>query len=147
MIIAYYNFVCAFVEKKAGIIVKVGYGAVAFVVFPLVVAGYVPQSVSVSQEAIDISYGPFLPLLSAIGFPFFILSVVTLIKRYKSTKDPLSRNKIMYLLAGLGLLISRTGLIDGLRYTFGFPADSELSVGTPRPPGQCFIDSVCYHKI
>ena len=113
MMIPYYHFVCAFVQRKGGLPVKIGYGVIVCVMLPLVVLGYIPGSVSVSNGAVNIDYGPFLALMSGIGFPYFLLSVIFLIQRYKSLKDHQSRNKVIYLLAGLGLLMA-----FGIRLTF-----------------------------
>jgi len=104
VVVAYYHFIRFFVHKTADIAVKLGYGAVVFILMPLAALGYIPQSVSVSNGALDIHYGPFLYLLTAIGAPFFVLSVFILVRRYRALKDPLGRNRIIYLLVGLGIL-------------------------------------------
>ena len=59
-IIAYYHFVSVFVDRKNDIAVKLGYAAVAFILVPLAVLGYLPESVSVANGMLDISYGKFL---------------------------------------------------------------------------------------
>ena len=105
-IIAYYHFISVFVDRKNDIAVKLGYAAVAFILVPLAVLGYLPESVSVDNGVLDISYGKFLYLMTAIGFVFFILSVFTLVHRYRALTDPLSRNRIAYLLGGFGLLMA-----------------------------------------
>lgn len=105
-IIAYYHFISGFVDRKNDIAVKLGYAAVAFILVPLAVLGYLPESVSVDNGILDISYGKFLYLMTAIGFVFFILSVFTLVHRYRALTDPLSRNRIAYLLGGFGLLMA-----------------------------------------
>jgi diguanylate cyclase (GGDEF)-like protein/putative nucleotidyltransferase with HDIG domain len=106
MMMAYYHFVCAFVGRDAGIVLKLGYSVVALVVVPLVALGYMPQSVSVSNGMVDIYYGPFLYLFSAVAVPFFALSAILLVRKYRATRDALSRRRIGYLLAGLGLLLA-----------------------------------------
>ena len=65
--------------------VKLGYAVVAFILVPLVALGYIPESVSVTNGAIDIQYGSFLYLMTAIGAVFFILSVFTLVRRYRAS--------------------------------------------------------------
>jgi len=104
VIIAYYHFVRAFSSAKDDIWVKLGYAVVAFIMVPLVVLGYIPQSVSVTNGAINVQYGSFLYLITAVGAVFFVLSVFTLVRRYRALNDPLSRNRIAYLLGGLGIL-------------------------------------------
>ncbi len=104
VVVAYYHFVCFFVHKTADIAVKLGYGAVVFILMPLAALGYIPDSVSVSNGTLNIEYGPFLHLLTVIGAPFIVLSVFLLVRRYRSLKDPQSRNRVTYLLVGLGML-------------------------------------------
>ncbi len=104
VVVAYYQFVCFFVHKTADIAVKLGYGAVVFILAPLAALGYIPDSVSVSNGTLSIEYGPFLHLLTVIGAPFIVLSVFLLVRRYRSLKDPQSRNRVTYLLVGLGML-------------------------------------------
>ena len=105
-IIAYYHFISVFVDRKNDIAVKLGYATVAFILVPLAVLGYLPGSVSVANGMLDISYGKLLYLMTAIGAVFFILSVFTLVRRYRALTDPLSRNRIAYLLGGFALLFA-----------------------------------------
>jgi diguanylate cyclase (GGDEF)-like protein/putative nucleotidyltransferase with HDIG domain len=104
--IAYYSFVCGFVEKGGGLPLKVGYGAVLFALVPLVGLGYIPVSVGVTPEGVDIYYGALLYLVAGVTAPFFVLSLYRLVSRYRSLHDPLERNKVIYLLSGLGVLMA-----------------------------------------
>jgi diguanylate cyclase (GGDEF)-like protein/putative nucleotidyltransferase with HDIG domain len=106
MMIAYYHFVCVFVGRKADIAVKIGYFFVGVVILPLIVLGYIPQSVSVSDGVVDINYGRLLYLFSGVTFPFYVLSVLLLVRKYRATGDNLGRRRIAYLLAGLALLLA-----------------------------------------
>jgi diguanylate cyclase (GGDEF)-like protein/putative nucleotidyltransferase with HDIG domain len=101
--IAYYDFVRFFAHKTSNAEVKLGYATVVFILVPLAALGYIPESVSISNGAIDIRYGSLLYLITAIGAIFFFLSVVTLVRSYRASTDPLSRNRIAYLLGGLAL--------------------------------------------
>jgi diguanylate cyclase (GGDEF)-like protein/putative nucleotidyltransferase with HDIG domain len=121
-IIAYYHFISVFVDRKNDIAVKLGYAAVAFILVPLAVLGYLPESVSIiANGMLDISYGKFLYLMTAIGTVFFLLSVFALVRRYRALTDPLSRNRIAYLLGGFGLLLAfsiRTSIPPLPQYPF-----------------------------
>ena len=112
-VIAYYNFIRISVQRKVDIALLLGCGVVLFVWVPLAVLGYIPQSVSVTQGAIDIHYGPFLYLITAVGAFFFILSVWLLVRRYRASNDSRSRNEIAYLLVGLAIMMA-----FGARMTF-----------------------------
>jgi diguanylate cyclase (GGDEF)-like protein/putative nucleotidyltransferase with HDIG domain len=105
-IVAYYHFVSVFVNRKNDIAVKLGYAAVALILVPLAILGYLPESVSVANGMLNITYGKFLYLMTSIGAVFFLLSVVALWRSYKASADPLSRNRIAYLLGGFGLLLA-----------------------------------------
>jgi diguanylate cyclase (GGDEF)-like protein/putative nucleotidyltransferase with HDIG domain len=105
-IITYYHFISVFVDRKNDIAVKLGYATVALILVPLAILGYLPESVSVANGMLNISYGKLLYLMTALGAVFFILSVFSLVRRYRALTDPLSRNRIAYLLGGFGLLMA-----------------------------------------
>jgi diguanylate cyclase (GGDEF)-like protein/putative nucleotidyltransferase with HDIG domain len=105
-IVAYYHFVSVFTYNSSRIVVKLGYAAIFLVLVPLAALGYLPQSVSVANGAINVDYGPFLFLMIAVGGTFYLLSVFSLYRSYKSSADPLSRNRFLYLLVGLGILLA-----------------------------------------
>jgi len=106
VMVAYYHFVSALVEERGGTPVKIGYGVIGVVLLPLVALGYIPHSISAAGGVVNIEYGSFLGLISSVGGTFFILSVVRLVKRYRALTDPASRNQVIYLLAGLALLMA-----------------------------------------
>jgi diguanylate cyclase (GGDEF)-like protein/putative nucleotidyltransferase with HDIG domain len=103
-VVAYYHFISVFVERKNDIALKLGYGAVAFILVPLAALSYLPESVSVANGTLDINYGKVLYLMTATGAVYFLLSVFVLVRKYRAVTDPLSRNRIAYLLGGLALL-------------------------------------------
>jgi diguanylate cyclase (GGDEF)-like protein/putative nucleotidyltransferase with HDIG domain len=106
VMIAYYHFVRVFVNRSSGFVVKLGYACVAFVLVPLAVLGYIPERVYVHNGIIEVYYGSFLYLMIAIGAVFFLLSVSLLLRSYKDSSDPLARNRIVYLLGGLGIWLA-----------------------------------------
>ena len=111
VLVAYYHFVRVFVNGTADLAVKLGYAFIAFVLVPLAVLGYIPERVSIINGTINIWYGSFLYLMIAIGAVFFLLSVSLLLRSYKALSDPLGRNRIAYLLGGLGILLAfRSGI-------------------------------------
>ena len=106
VLVAYYHFVRVFVNGTSDLAVKLGYAFVAFVLVPLAVLGYIPQRVSIINGTLNIWYGSFLYLMIAIGAVYFLLSVSLLLRSYKAINDPLGRNRIAYLLGGLGILLA-----------------------------------------
>ena len=105
VLVAYYHFVRVSCNGNGDIWVKLGYIFVAVIMVPLVALGYIPQTVTATNGAIYIWYGSFQYLLTAFGAVFFILSVFTLVRGYRAANDPLSRNRVAYLLGGLGILL------------------------------------------
>ncbi|MBE0481231.1 MAG: diguanylate cyclase [Dehalococcoidia bacterium] len=104
-VIAYYSFVRAFVNRNNRSLPEIlGYAVLVLVLIPLVATGHVPQTVSLSGGGLHVTYGPFLYLIAAVGYVFFILSVIALAGRYRSVQESQDRNKTAYLLAGLGVL-------------------------------------------
>ena len=106
VVVAYYQFVRVFAEKSVGIAAKLGFAVVASVLAPLALLGYIPESVSVKNGIVDIHYGFYLYVMAGIGGFFFLLSVLFLVNRYRSLNDPLGRNRVIYLLVGLILLMA-----------------------------------------
>jgi diguanylate cyclase (GGDEF)-like protein/putative nucleotidyltransferase with HDIG domain len=103
--IAYYDFVRAFTHKTGRLIANLGYGMVLFILLPLAILGYIPESAQIIDGGLVIDYGVFMYLLNAIGLTFLGLSVALLVQRLRTLKDPLERNRIIYLIAGVGLFL------------------------------------------
>jgi len=104
-VVAYYHFICAFTQRGANRWTGVGY---AFVVGLAVLAslGYIPRRFELLDGGgLSIDYGPWLYLMSIGGAWFTGLSVFYLVQRYRVLNDPLSRNRVIYLLMGVSLLV------------------------------------------
>lgn len=103
-LIAYCHFVGAFTHKNYRFVVFLGYGAVAFILIPLIIQGYIPKSAEWIGGGVLINYGPFIYLIIAIGTPFVVLPIFLLVRRLRTLKDPLERNRVKYLLVGIVVL-------------------------------------------
>ncbi len=103
--ISYYHFICNFTHKAGRLAVWLGYAAVALILLPLFLMGYIPQSVQLTNTGLDINYGAFIYLLSPMGFGYIFLSIVLLIKRYKFLSDPLEKSRLLYLFIGIAITI------------------------------------------
>jgi diguanylate cyclase (GGDEF)-like protein/putative nucleotidyltransferase with HDIG domain len=103
LMIAYYDFVRAFTHKTGRLAAYLGYGAVLFILVPLAVLGYIPQSAQLVDGGLVIDYGAFLYLITGIGLTFLGLSVALLVQRFRALRDPLERNRVIYLIAGIGI--------------------------------------------
>ena len=111
--ISYYHFVCAFTNRGSLAVVKLCYGIVLFIAVPLAILGYFPRSAELVNGGLSVDHGPVLYLFGAIGFPLAILSIYTLVQKFRSSKDPVERNKVLYLLFGIG-----TFMVFSIRETF-----------------------------
>jgi len=103
-LIAYCHFVGAFTHKNCRLAAFLGYGAVAFILIPLIIQGYIPKSVEWIGDGVLINYGHFSYLLIAIGTPFVVLPIFLLVRRLRNLKDPLEQNRVKYLLVGVAVL-------------------------------------------
>ncbi len=104
-IVAYAHFVGTFVRKGALTIAKLGYGYM-LVITILIALGYIPMNVlNLGDGTLYSDYGPWLYVLTIGGACFMGTAVVFLIKSYRASSSPEHRNRIIYLLAGVSLLV------------------------------------------
>jgi diguanylate cyclase (GGDEF)-like protein/putative nucleotidyltransferase with HDIG domain len=103
-LIAYCHFVGAFTHKNCRLAVFLGYGAVAVILIPLIIQGYIPKSAEWIGGGVLINYGPFIYLIIAIATPFVVLPIFLLVQRLRTLKDPLEQNRVKYLLVGIAVL-------------------------------------------
>jgi diguanylate cyclase (GGDEF)-like protein len=111
-LIAYYHFVRAYTNKPAGIGLYIGYGLLgAFAI--LCLNGYIVQYAYVVNGVLQHELGYSLYLIGAGSIVFIAAVIVLLGKRYRSSIDPLDRNRTAYLITGWAILVvfSYTNLI------------------------------------
>jgi putative nucleotidyltransferase with HDIG domain len=71
---------------------------------------WVVQSVSVQQGLVDYEFSSLIALVAGPGYLFMIISLSMLIQAYRQTQDVLSRNRLLYLIFGIGLIIGASPL-------------------------------------
>lgn len=104
-IVAYAHFVEAFVGSPTGTIKKVGY-AYLLILGVLIAAGFIPgEVVDEGNGVLVVDYGPWLYFMTLGGACFIGLAVYRLVKNYRGARDPQSRNRVLYLLTGLSVLV------------------------------------------
>ena len=106
--ITYYHFIRAFINRPGGLGVYLGYGILA-VVIGLTATDYIIKSSSIVGGVLEWQAGPLLYLFAAIGVAIGGLAVFFLVREYRNSLNPAVRNRITYLLIGLGVM-SLTGL-------------------------------------
>jgi diguanylate cyclase (GGDEF)-like protein/putative nucleotidyltransferase with HDIG domain len=121
-IAAYYHFVRVYTGHSIGILTICEYAAV-FVVIALSFSGFVVRDAYMVNGFIHHDIGPWVYILMAILLPTIALTMVMLIKKYRSFKDPLERNKIAYLMVGLGIVAIYGPLNSNVPALAGLPTD------------------------
>jgi len=111
-LIAYYHFVRSYTNKPAGKGLYIGYALLgAFAILSL--TGYIVQDAYVVDGVLQNELGYALYLIGAGSLIFIATVIVLLARRYRSSIDPLDRNRTTYLIAGWAILVvfSYTNLI------------------------------------
>jgi len=102
--VSYYHFVRVYTNKRAGIGVYLGY-AVVLTVLVLNLSGAVVKSVSLVDGFLLHDINNWEYILAAVLVPFLSLSILMLVRRYRSSIDPIDRNRTMYLILGWSVLL------------------------------------------
>ena len=104
VVVAYYHFIRAYNNKPGGIVLYLGY-AFVLAVLAFCLGGYVVKSAYFVNGFLyhDIGYWDYI--LASIIIPVVALVIRMLVQRYRSSVDPIDRNRTMYLMAGWGILL------------------------------------------
>ncbi|MBI4187691.1 MAG: GAF domain-containing protein, partial [Chloroflexi bacterium] len=111
-LITYYHFICVYVNKPARVSISLGYSLVlALAVLSL--SGYIIRYAYVFKGVLYHDLGISLYFIGAISYVFISVGLYLLIRKYRSSIDPIERNRTMYLIAGWSvlMLLSSTNLI------------------------------------
>jgi len=104
-LIAYYHFIRAYVNKPAGKWVYLGYIYMLALTI-LCLRGYIVQYAHVLDGVLYHTLGISLYFIGAISLAFIGSGLVLLIKKYRSSIDPIERNRTMYLIVGWSILMT-----------------------------------------
>jgi len=102
--ISYYHFVRAYNNKPGGIGLYLGYMLVP-AVLALGLSGHIVKSARLVNGYLYHDIGHWDYILAGILFPFIALSIWMLLQRYRSSIDPIDRNRTMYLIVGWNILL------------------------------------------
>jgi diguanylate cyclase (GGDEF)-like protein/putative nucleotidyltransferase with HDIG domain len=119
---AYYHFVRVYTGHSMGILSIIEYAAVLAVI-GLSFGGMVVRDAYMANGFIHHDIGPWVYILMAILLPTIAIIMGMLIKKYRSLKDPLERNKIAYLMVGLGIVAIYSPLNSNIPALAGLPTD------------------------
>ncbi len=122
-LITYYHFIRAYANKPAEIGVYLGY-ALVLVLVVLSLGGYIVQYAHVINGILYHSLGISIYLIGAVCLVYIGAGLHLLTKKYRSSVDPVDRNRTMYLIVGWSILmlLSTTNLVP-LPTVAGIPLD------------------------
>ncbi|MFC1942928.1 diguanylate cyclase, partial [Chloroflexota bacterium] len=103
-VVAYGYFIAVYVRKNVGLVAKAGYGYLLFMIV-LTATGLLHQNFAVIDGVAIKDYGIGIIPLSVGNAIFIINSYFLLFRSYRSSTDPDHRNRLIYLLSGLTLLV------------------------------------------
>jgi diguanylate cyclase (GGDEF)-like protein len=120
--ICYYHLVRAYNNKPGGIGLYIGYVFVlAILIFSL--GGYVVKSAHMVDGFLHHDIAPWDYIIAAILVPFVTLTIIMLAKRYRSSTDPIDRNRTMYLITGWSILVLISYITPFTPALAGLPTD------------------------
>ncbi len=104
-IVAWAHFISRFAGKGTRVIPRLGYGYL-LILASLIFSGYIPRNVlDLGAATVYNDYGPWIYVMTGASAYLIGTAVFSLVKNYRASRSPEYRNRISYLLAGLGFLI------------------------------------------
>ena len=116
---SYYHFLRAFMNRPAGIGVKLGYGIVALCI-PLAFTGHIIESASITSGLLELEFSPTVYPIALMILGLLGSAIFSLIQQYRHLKDALARSRIAYILIGFTIVIPFT-LTNFLPYLAKYP--------------------------
>jgi len=122
VVICYYHFVRAYNNKPGGIVVYVGY-AFVLAILVLCLGGYVVKSAHMVNGFLYHDIAPWDYVIAAVLVPFLTIIILMLVQRYRSSIDPIDRNRTMYLVTGWSILLVISYITPFTPALKGLPTD------------------------
>ncbi len=120
-LIAYYHFVRAYTNKAGGLGLYVGY-AMLVILAGLSLSGYIIEYSYVVDGTLYHNLGASLYFLTGISLTYAGAVIILLVRKYRSSTDPIDRNRTMYLVAGWSILALLT-MTNAIPRLAGLPLD------------------------
>ena len=120
--ICYYHFVRAYNNKPGGIGLYIGY-AFVLAILALCLGGYVVKSAHMVNGFLYHDIAPWDYVIAAVLVPFLTAIIIMLARRYRSSTDPIDRNRTMYLITGWSILLVISYLTPFTPALKGLPTD------------------------
>lgn len=122
VVICYYHFVRAYNNKPGGIVVYIGY-AFVLAILVLCLGGYVVKSAHMVDGFLYHDIAPWDYVIAAVLVPFLAIIILMLAQRYRSSIDPIDRNRTMYLITGWSILLIISYITPFTPALKGLPTD------------------------
>ncbi len=101
--VQYYYFLRFYLHQSGGGIMRFGYAMLALIAIAAIL-GYLPEDVTFQAGVVSPSSGWWI-ILVAIPLSVILATILyLLIRRLRVSTDPIERNRIVYLLAGIGIV-------------------------------------------
>jgi diguanylate cyclase (GGDEF)-like protein len=120
--VCYYHFVRAYNNKPGGIGLYIGY-ALVLVVLGFGLSGNIVKDAYFVNGFLHHDIGPWPYIIGVILAPFLISAILMLVQRYRSSTDPIDRNRTMYLIVGSGIAVTVTYINPFTPVLAGLPTD------------------------
>lgn len=103
LIVQYMSFLKNYFYGKGGRLLYAGYALLAIIIFGAVM-GFMPQELYVENGTVAPTLGFWLPLISVIPFLFLLVMISDLVRKLRTSTDPLEHDRIIYFLAGISVV-------------------------------------------
>jgi diguanylate cyclase (GGDEF)-like protein/putative nucleotidyltransferase with HDIG domain len=104
VLVAYSHFITTFVQRGTRLVFRIGYGYLIIITI-MIALGYIPRGIiPIGDYNISPDYGPWLIVFTVFGLYIMGTAAYVLIRSYQASRDPMYRNRIAYLLIGIGLM-------------------------------------------
>ena len=105
LLATFHHFLRAFMNKPAGIGVKLAYG-IAAITIPLALTGFLIESAYISNGLPVISFSIAIYPLAVVSVSLLCSAIFSLIRQYRHLKDALARSRSAYILIGVAVVIA-----------------------------------------
>lgn len=106
-LITYYHFIRVYTNRVGGTFLYVGYVMLALLTY-LSLSGRIVEYSYISDGTLFHSLGSSIYLIGVFSFVYTIAVILLLIERYRTTTDPIDRNRTIYLIGGWSVLVVMT---------------------------------------
>ncbi|MFC1979990.1 diguanylate cyclase [Chloroflexota bacterium] len=120
--VIYYHFVRVYTDKPVGIVVYIGY-TVVLATLALSLGGFGVRDAYFVDGYLHQDVGSWAIIMMLGWFSLSVVTMWILVQRFRRTTEPASRNKVMYLMVGWGIVMVYSPLNANVPLLSGLPTD------------------------